>query len=83
MKIYERLKNYYLNNKEYYIAFSNNYIYIINYKKIIRFDEKIIEVLFDNFKIIISGFSFKIKRKSNIELEITGKFLSMESLNEI
>lgn len=82
MKIYERLKSGFI-NKEYYISISNNYIYIMNYKSIISFDNKYIKIAFNNFILHIHGNDFKIKRKSKFEIVIDGYFSSMEISNEI
>lgn len=81
MKIYERLKNNYF-NKEYYISFNNNDIYIINYKKIIIFESNLIKIKFNNFDLKITGKDFKLSRKTNLELEIKGSFSKMEIINE-
>ncbi|MBR5662572.1 MAG: YabP/YqfC family sporulation protein [Bacilli bacterium] len=77
MKVYDRLKSCFI-NKDYCISLSNNYIYIINYKEILEIDDKKIIVSFDNFSIVITGYNFKIKRKLNIEIEISGQFSKVE-----
>lgn len=82
MKIYERLKQGFI-DKDYYISFSNNYIYLLNYKEIVSFESKRIIVKFTNFRLFINGYDFKIKRKTNVEVEITGQFANMEIENEI
>lgn len=80
MKVYDRLKSYFT-NKDYYISFSKDYIYILNYKEIKELSDKKIIVSFDTFSIIINGYNFKIKRKLNIEIELSGQFSNMEILN--
>ena len=82
MKVYDRLKSSFI-NKDYYISVSNNAVYIMNYKKIITFENKLIKLEFNNFILSIFGYDFKIKRKSKIELEISGDFSKMEITNEI
>lgn len=80
MKVYDRLKSYFI-NKDYYISFSKDYIYILNYKEIQEINDKKIIIKFDNFSIIINGYNFKIKRKLDIEIEISGQFSKMEIIN--
>lgn len=82
MKIYERIKQNFL-EKNYYISFSDNYIYIMNYKTINRFNDREINIGFNNFNIVVNGINFNIKRKTKIELEITGIFSKMEFKSEI
>ena len=82
MKLYNRLKSGFI-NKDYYISVSNNNIYIMNYKSIVSFDDKLIKILFNKFMLIVSGCNFKIIRKSNIEIEVLGNFSKMEIENEI
>lgn len=82
MKIYDRLKNGFI-DKSYYISFSEKCIYIMNYKKIILFDNDVIKLDFNNFQLLIKGFDFKIKRKTKYELEITGNLSKVEILNEV
>ena len=82
MKVYNRLKSGFI-NKDYYISVSNNNIYIMNYKSIVSFDDKLIKILFNKFMLIVSGCNFKIIRKSNIEIEVLGIFSKMEIENEI
>ena len=77
MKVYDRLKNYFI-NKDYYISFGKDYIYILNYKEILEISDKKIIISFENFLVAIDGYNFKIKRKLDIELEIAGQFSKME-----
>lgn len=81
MKVYDRLRNAFINS-DYYISFSKNYFYIINYKEIISFDDRNIKVRFSNFTLIVNGINFKVKRKNNYELEVSGEVSKMEILNE-
>lgn len=82
MKIYDRLKRSFI-NKDYYISFSKNYIYLINYKNIISFTSNLMKIQFSNFILVINGCDFRITRKTNIEIEISGKLSNMEIQNEI
>ncbi|MBO4601069.1 MAG: YabP/YqfC family sporulation protein [Bacilli bacterium] len=81
MKIVDRFKEQFL-NKNYYISFYSNHIYVINYKNIISFSDSIIKVEFNDFNILIKGRNFYITRKNDKELDIEGIFSSMEIINE-
>ena len=82
MKVYDRLKNSFLNS-DYYLSFSKDYIYILNYQEIILLTNNKIIIKLISFNIIICGDNFIIKRKSKTELLINGKFSKMEIENEI
>lgn len=82
MKIYERLKNNFI-DKDYFISISSNYVYILNYKSIASFDSSKIKINFENFGLSIKGNNFKITRKNKVEIEISGSFSKMEIINEI
>lgn len=80
MKIYDRLKNCFINS-DYYIAINNNSLYILNYKRIEHFDNDLITIKFNNFSIKIYGIDFKMVRKSKYEIEIMGILSKMEITN--
>ena len=82
MKIYERLKDSFL-DKEYFISTTNNYIYILNYDNIELFKDDKIIIKFKKFNLLLLGRKFIITRKNKNELEIKGTLSKMEIINEI
>ena len=82
MKIYERLKDSFL-DKEYFISTTNNYIYILNYDNIELFKDDKIIIKFKKFNLLLLGRKFIITRKTKSELEIKGTLSKMEIINEI
>lgn len=77
MKIYERLKNNFI-NEEYLILFCKDTIYVMNYKDVKTFNENKVEIYFKSRTLILNGNNFYIKRKNEIELEINGSLTKME-----
>ena len=82
MKIYDRLKNIFLNS-DYFISTTNNYIYILNYEFIESFTDTKIIIKFRKFRLLIYGKNFKMSRKNKCELEIKGMLSKMEINNEM
>lgn len=81
MKVIDRLKNHFI-NEEFFISFYKNHIYIINYQNVLDFADKKIKIEFNNFNLQIIGYNFKLLRKNDLELDITGTFNKMEIIND-
>lgn len=82
LKIIDRLKESFIKEKHTFIAFYDNHIYIVNYDKILEFSNEYMKVRLDKSIFIFYGNNLKIIRKSNIELDIYGTFISMEKIDE-
>ena len=83
MKVYDRLKNGFISNNSYYISFSDNSIYILNYKDIDLVNDTKLKISFSNFSIEVIGINLTIKRKNKHEIELSGQISKMEIVNEI
>lgn len=81
MKTYERLKNM-VTDQSSYISFYKDYIYILNYQEILKFNSEDFKIRIDNGILNIYGNNFMIIRKSKLELEIKGSLVKMEISNE-
>ena len=81
MKTYERLKNM-VTDQSSYISFYKDYIYILNYQEILKFNSEDFKIRIDNGILNIYGNNFMIIRKSKLELEIKGSLVKMEIRNE-
>ena len=77
----EILKNY-LRGEEYYIILYSSFIYIFNYKKIIKFTDKFISLKLDNMKVNIYGNDLLITKLEKKELLIKGSILKVEKIYE-
>ena len=77
----EILKNY-LRGEEYYIILYSNFIYIFNYKEIIKFTDKFISLKLDNMKVNIYGNDLLITKLERRELLIKGSILKVEKIYE-
>ena len=61
-----------LRDNNYYICMYNNHVYIYNYEEIISFNNDVILVKKDNFKIKIKGSNLHIIKMEHNELLING-----------
>ena len=77
----EILKNY-LRGEEYYIILYSNFIYIYNYKEIIKFTDNFISLKLENMKVNIYGTNLLITKLESKELLIKGSILKVEKLYE-
>ena len=82
MKIIDRLKDG-CKDKNYFISVYDDGIYIINYESIKLISEKIVKIKFNSFSVIIKGINLRVKRKAKYDLELSGKFTSMEIDSEL
>lgn len=67
----------YLKNENYYLIITNNYLYIKNYNKILNINENEILININNINHKIIGNNFKLTKKIDKELKISG------NINEI
>ena len=72
----------YLRNENYYIILYSNYIYVFNYKDIVKFTDKFISLKLDNMKVNISGMDLLITKLEKKELLIKGNILKVEKIYE-
>ena len=77
----EILKNY-LRGEEYYIILYSNFIYIYNYKEIIKFTDNFISRKLENMKVNIFGNDLLITKLESRELLIKGNILKVEKIYE-
>lgn len=77
----EILKNY-LRGEEYYIILYSNFIYIYNYKEIIKFTDNFISLKLEQMKVNIYGTNLLITKLESKELLIKGSILKVEKLYE-
>ncbi len=70
--MFSNVRNY-LNNKDYNINITNNYIYITNYKKINTIEKSKIRITFDSFLLIIDGENMSIDKLLDSEVLFNGK----------
>lgn len=72
----------YLKKEEYYIILYSNYIYIYNYKDIIKFTDTYISLEFNNLKLNIKGRDLLITKMEKDELLIKGNIINLEKVYE-
>lgn len=77
----EILKNY-LRGEKYYIILYSNFIYIFNYKEIIKFTDNFISLKLENMKVNIFGNDLLITKLESRELLIKGNILKVEKIYE-
>lgn len=77
----EILKNY-LKGEEYYIILYSNFIYIFNYKEIIKFTDQFISLKLEHMKVNIYGNDLLITKLEKRELLIKGNILKVEKIYE-
>ena len=77
----EILKSY-LRGEEYYIILYSNYVYIFNYKEIIKFTDKFISLKLENMKLNIYGNDLLITKLEKKELQIKGNIIKVEKIYE-
>lgn len=77
MKLYQELRNY-IDNQKFKLTYSNDYLNIINYIKIIVLENNLIEVLVPNKLIKIKGKDLKLLRLLNQEILVKGLILNVE-----
>ena len=71
MKLYQELRNY-IDNQKFKLTYSDNYLNIINYNKIIILEHDRIDISVFNKIIKIKGKNLKLMRLLNQEILITG-----------
>jgi len=81
MNIINRIKNQF-NNDNYFIGISTNEIYVLNYSEIKSSSDERITVLFNDFSLVIIGYSLSIIRKNDREISIVGNLTKLEKVNE-
>ena len=81
MKVIDRIKNAIIDD-DFFISIYKNHIYVINYDDIIDFGDNKIKLRINENIFFIYGRDFKLIRKNNKELDITGFFSKMETNNE-
>lgn len=74
-------KNY-LRGEEYYLILYSNFVYIFNYKEIIKFTDKFISLRLEHMKVNIFGDDLLITKLEKRELLIKGNILKVEKLYE-
>lgn len=67
---------------EFFISVYKNHIYLINYQNIIDFSDAKAKFKINNCILTIYGREFKLVRKTNNEIDISGYFSKMELNNE-
>ena len=77
----EILKNY-LRGEKYYIILYSNFIYIYNYKEIIKLTDNFISLKLENMKVNIFGNDLLITKLESRELLIKGNILKVEKIYE-
>lgn len=77
----EILKNY-LRGEEYYIILYSNFIYIYNYKEIVKFTDNFISLKLEKIKVNIYGNDLLITKLESRELLIKGNISKVEKLYE-
>lgn len=77
MKLYQELRNY-IDSQNFKLTYTNNYLNIINYIKIIILEETRIDVLVKEKIIKIKGQDLKLLRLLNQEILITGFIKNIE-----
>lgn len=81
MHLSEYLKNF-LYDKNYFITFYNNSLYVFNFVKINKISKLVINLEFLEFNLSIKGLNLYIKKMNKSELVIKGTITSMEINNE-
>ena len=77
----EILKNY-LKGEDYYIILYSNFIYIYNYKEIVKFTDNFISLKLEKMKVNIYGNDLLITKLENRELLIKGNISKVEKIYE-
>lgn len=77
MKALYSIRNF-LYSKDYFINFFENNIHIFNFVKLLNISNDIIAFEFEEFKIIIKGESFVVKKMMKNEMLIQGKVKMVE-----
>lgn len=77
----EILKNY-LRGEEYYIILYSNFVYIYNYKEIVKFTDNFISLKLEKMKVNIFGNDLLITKLESRELLIKGNIIKVEKLYE-
>ena len=80
MKLYQELRNY-LDNQKFTFTYSNNYLNVLNYTKIIILEDDRIDLLCDTKIIKIKGKDLKLNSLLNNEIMIHGQIFSIELNN--
>ena len=78
--MYQELRAY-LNNQRFKLVYTDKYLNITNYNKIIILEENMIEVLIPDKILKIRGQGLKLKRIMNFELLIEGEILELKLVN--
>lgn len=79
--MFEILKNY-LKGEEYYIILYSNFVYVYNYKEIIKFTDSFIGLKLEKMKVCIYGNNLLITKLERKELLIKGNISKVEKIYE-
>lgn len=79
MLMINNIKNY-LYDKKYFINLFDNYIHVFNYFKLLKFNNKEIDLKLENFILKIKGQDLFITKMTNNEILIKGVVLGLEIL---
>ena len=80
MSMYQEIRNYITNNN-FKLIYTNKYLNIINYDKIIILEDDKIEILISNKIFKIQGDNLKLKRIMNSELLVTGNVSELKMMD--
>ena len=75
--MYQELKNY-LSNSSFKVIYTDKYLNIINYSKIMILENEKIELLIPNKIFKIKGKKLKLKRIMNSEILIEGDIIELK-----
>ncbi len=76
MHIASNIKSF-LYDEDYFVTYYKNNVYVYNYQKLNIFTNNVIELLMDNFSLIIKGSNLKIIKMESKEIMISGKIESI------
>jgi len=75
--MYEEIRNY-IDDNSFKFVYTNKYLNIINYSKILILEDEKIEVMIPNRILKIKGKDLKLKRIMNKEILITGSVIELK-----
>lgn len=81
MNIFNTLSDF-LFDKNYFIAFFEDNLYIYKYDDILDIKDNLIKVLLNEFVLLIKGDNLKIARLNKDEMVIKGNIKGVEKINE-
>ena len=80
MNLYEEIRNY-IKDDDFKFVYTNKYLNIINYEKIIILDSDKIEIMILGKIVKIKGNNLKLKKIMNKELLIVGNIDELKLVN--